>query len=120
MVKVEMSLSEDKKSLVFKVKGHAGQAEPGKDIVCAVVSGYTHQLGQIALNMYKAGKLAKKPTHSLAPGDATIVVKPKKDYYGEAVIRFDDVAVGFCLLAHNYPQYVQFKVIDTTYESVNI
>ena len=96
-------------SISLKLKGHAGAAEPGQDIVCASASILAYTVAQALEFMHSKGDLRKKPRIEFAGGDATIVAKPKGDSYAEALHTFFVAQVGFSLLAHNYPQYVELK-----------
>ena len=96
-------------SISLKVRGHAGAAEKGNDIVCASSSILAYTVAQAMEYMYAEGGLRKKPRIEFADGDATIVAKPKDDSYAEALHTFFVAQVGYSLLAHNYPQYVELK-----------
>ena len=96
-------------SISLKVRGHAGAAEKGNDIVCASSSILAYTVAQAMEYMYAEGGLRKKPRIEFADGDATIVAKPKDDSYAEALHTFFVAQVGYSLLAHNYPQYVGLK-----------
>ena len=92
--------------LSLTVTGHAGAAEKGQDIVCASASILTYTVAQIAQFMYKQKQLKKRPRIKIESGDAHVVVKPKDDFYAEAMHTFFVAQVGYSLLAHNYPDYV--------------
>ena len=96
-------------SISLKVRGHAEAAEKGRDIICASASVLAYTVAQAMEHMYAEGGLRKKPRIEFAGGDATIVAKPKDDSYAEALHTFFVVQVGYSLLAHNYPQYVELK-----------
>lgn len=96
-------------SISLKIKGHAGAAEKGNDIICASATTLAYTVAQAMEYMYAEGGLRKKPRIEFADGDATIVAKPKDDSYGEALHTFFVAQVGYSLLAHNYPQYVELK-----------
>ena len=95
--------------MILTVKGHAGQAEIGKDLVCASVSILIYTMAQVMDTMHRGGKLKKKPTIRLDAGDAVVVCKPNKAYYKEAFHAFSVVQEGYVLLARDYPQYVELK-----------
>ena len=78
--------------------------------MCASVSILTYTLAQTLLFMYEEGRLIDKPVVDMDSGDAHIVCRPKDDYYGEALHTFFVAKVGYNLLAHNYPQYVDIKM----------
>ena len=55
------------------------------------------------------GDLIEPPTIDLESGDATIVCRAKDDYlFSEMMQDFFVIRTGYLLLAHNYPQFVEF------------
>lgn len=107
MVKARFEITEDGKSIVLNVKGHAESGEIGHDIVCASVSILTYTVGQIVKDMQTQGRLKKKPTIRLDSGDACITCKPNRAFFDEALMAFSVAQVGFNLLSHNYPNFVE-------------
>ena len=106
MVKAEFFTNKESGSITLKLTGHAGQAENGKDIVCAAASILAYTVAQTLQFMYEEGNLKKKPHIKLEEGDTIIVAKPNDDTYAETLHTFFVAQVGYHLLAHNYPQYV--------------
>ncbi len=92
------------------VKGHAGQAEVGKDIVCASASILAYTLAQIVHSLRH--RLEGEPTINLVSGDTTISCKCKNyRTYVKVLSAFNYTETGFTLLAHNYPQFVELKML---------
>lgn len=111
MIKVKYTYDKDKRECSLLVKGHAGQAEIGKDIVCASASILAYTIAQVIKLMDGNGDLAEPPTLELNGGDANIVCRAKDDnLYADLVEDFYVIRTGYVLLAHNYPQYVE--IID--------
>ena len=110
MIKVTFSHEKDIGVIALKVKGHAGQAEKGNDIVCSAASILTYTIAQYLKYVYKQGGLQKKPVIKLNDGDSLIVAKPTEEYEGEVLNAFFVAEVGYSLLAHNYPQYVELNM----------
>jgi len=106
---ITAEFSAENKCVRLTMKGHAGQAEKGRDIICASASMLAYTLAQTAIFMHAEGKLRKKPKIRLESGDANIVVKATDDAYAEALHSFLVVQNGFGLLAKNYPQFVQVR-----------
>lgn len=106
MIRVRFETTEDKKSIILSLRGHAGQAEKGKDIVCASASILAYTVAQVVTDLRERGKLKKKPTINLADGDISIVCKPTKDAYAQAMHTYAIAQVGYALLANTYPEYV--------------
>ena len=107
MICVRFEHGKDNKSIILRLSGHAGQAEIGKDIVCSSASILAYTVAQVVTNMYEEGKLKKKPTIRLESGNIAVVCKPTKDAYARAMHTYSIIQVGYALLAHTYPEYVQ-------------
>ena len=113
MIKVKYTYDRDKRECSLLVEGHAGQAEVGKDIVCASASILAYTIAQIIKGMEHHGDLVEPPTLDLESGDAIIVCRAKDDYlFSEMMQDFFVIRTGYQLLAHNYPQYVQIITDD--------
>ncbi len=106
MLKAKFSMNEETGLITLKVKGHANQAEKGKDIVCASATILSYTVAQIMKNINSRGGLKKPPTVKLSDGRALISCHPTEDSYEEVLHTFLVAQVGFGLLAHNYPKYV--------------
>lgn len=106
MVKAEFRKDDGCGVISLTVKGHAGAAEAGRDLVCASASILIYTAAQVAWQMYRQRRLKKRPRICLDSGDAHVVVKPKGDAFDEAIHNFSVVQVGFSLLAANYPDFV--------------
>lgn len=100
----------DKNTLVFTCEGHARQAKKGQDIVCASASILAYTLAQSIIFLQNKGKFKGKPRVMLKDGNAHISCRPKKDDFAEVLHTFFVVQVGYSLLAHNYPQYVDLTM----------
>ena len=97
----------------MSVKGHAGQAPIGHDLICAAISILTHTAAQIVQTMNENGRLARPPTVRLGRGDAQISCQSDSDeYYDEAYKAYTVIQTGCSLLAANYPEYVTLKMFD--------
>ncbi len=109
MIKVTYSKDRDKRECFLRVNGHAGQAEIGKDIVCASASILTYTVAKEIKDMELRGQLAQTPRIELESGDAVIECKAASaDAYEEILHTFYVVCIGYRLLAQNYPQYVEY------------
>lgn len=110
MTQVRFDFTEDRKSLILTVKGHAGADEPGKDTICSAATILAYTLAQVVKTMREEDKLRKEPTIRLDPGDCCIVCKPKRQYYDEVLIVYSVIQSGYNLLAHNFPDNVSVKL----------
>ena len=109
MIRAAFYTDKSSGSITLKLTGHAGAANKGQDIVCSAASILAYTVAQTMEYMHAEGGLRKKPRIEFADGDATIVAKPKDDSYAEALHTFFVAQVGYSLLAHNYPQFVELK-----------
>lgn len=107
MIKTRFEITENGRTLILNLKGHAGAADAGKDIVCASASILAYTVAQEVTDMYNKGRLKKKPNIRLDEGDATITCKPVKTSMTEALHVFKVAQTGFRLLANSFPDYVQ-------------
>lgn len=109
MITAEFTTHKDAGSISLRMTGHAGAAAAGSDIVCAAASILAYTVAQTLQFMDEQGDLQKKPRIQLNEGDTILVAKPKPESYAEVLHTFFVVQVGFHLLSHNYPQYVELK-----------
>ena len=113
MIKVKFAYDKDRQECSLLVKGHAGQADKGYDIVCASASILAYTIAQVIKSMDHHGDLVDSPTLDLNDGDATIVCRAEDDFiFSEMMQDFFVIRTGYAILAHNYPQYVQLITDD--------
>ena len=111
MIKVKVEKSEDGKTLILTLEGHAGQAEVGKDIVCSAASILAYSTAQMVTKMQEEGKLKKRPHIRLEEGNATITCKPSKGHYAEALHIYSFAQTGYELLQNSFPENVQISLV---------
>ena len=95
--------------LSLRIEGHAGYAEEGKDIVCASASILAHTVAHKVGLLDRFGAFKEPATIKLESGDTEITcVPPDSDllYHSLRGI-YEFAGTGLCLLAQNYPQYVE-------------
>jgi uncharacterized protein YsxB (DUF464 family) len=110
MIKASFTHQKETGIIALEVKGHAGQAEKGQDIVCSAASILSYTIAQYLKYVEKRRGLKKQPRIVFKDGGALIVAKPTKDYEAEVLNAFFVAEVGYSLLAQNYPQYVELKM----------
>lgn len=103
--------------LTLELDGHAGQADIGKDIVCASCSILAYTVAQIVKDCEVCDKLKTYPTIVLEKGEAVVSCEPKEEAYAEVQYAFYVAKVGYTLLAYNYPQFVEVKIIGQPTEA---
>lgn len=91
------------------VKGHAGTAPAGQDLVCAAVSTLTYTLAENVAQLHRLGKVAE-PEIRLENGDAEISCVPSGAYKNIVRAFFEAVCIGFALLEEKYPDVISYHV----------
>ena len=104
---IQARFEKDGKNIIMTVRGHAGQAESGQDIVCSAASILAYTVAQMVSKMRDDGKLKKAPTIRMESGDTAITCKPTKQYFTEALHTYTVAQTGYELLAHSYGDYVR-------------
>lgn len=92
---IEISKSGDR----ITIQGHAGYAEPGKDIVCAAIS----TLSQVFVASVEELTAAKIKTAQTG-GYMEIVIEESTE---RAQVLLDSFLVGCRMIADEYPEYVR-------------
>ena len=111
MLKVTFEQKDSK--LALKLKGHAGQADIGHDIVCASCSILAYTVAQFVKEAEASGYLKSPAEIKLESGDSVISCKPTDDMLIDMQNIYLFAEKGYHLLAHNYPQFVDLKQFDT-------
>ena len=114
MITVNVSIDRDKRECSLTVKGHAGQADIGKDIICASASILAFTAAQVLKIMdEEGGEFSQHPTLDLQNGDTAVSCCADDDTtFLQVAQTFFTIAMGYKLLAHNYPQYVEVTYSD--------
>ena len=97
----------DTNRITLKIQGHAEQADIGQDIVCASCSILAYTVAQLVKNAEALGDLKTPAKIQLEKGDAIISCKPTNEAYETILGIFMFAEVGYKLLAHNYPKFVE-------------
>ena len=109
MVKIHFWQEKDKGSIHLKVKGHAGTAPKGEDLVCASATMLVYTVAQALSFMHEQGQLEEKPHIKIREGKAVVVARPKDEFFAEALHTFWVAQCGAHLLAKNYPEAVSLN-----------
>jgi uncharacterized protein YsxB (DUF464 family) len=110
---LKVSFEQEGGKLSLKLEGHAGQADVGQDIVCASASILAYTVAQFVKDAFAMGSLKAPPEIKLENGDAVISCEPTDVILYEMQDCYMFAEVGYTLLAHNYPQYVELKPFGT-------
>ncbi len=104
MIKATIINEGERLSLI--VKGHAGYAEEGRDIICASASILANTVAHKVDLLNRLGAL-KECVIKLESGDTEISCVPIDSVYKPLQSAYSFAGTGFCLLAESYPQYVE-------------
>ena len=108
---IRVTLTGEGNKLSLRLKGHAGYAEIGKDIICASASILVYTTAQLIFEMEAQGYLAKSPTVKLCEGDALVEAECKDvtaKAVAERIMHFAEA--GYSLLQNTYPEYIKFVI----------
>lgn len=111
MLKVTFEQKDNK--LTLTLKGHAGQADIGHDIVCASASILAYTVAQFVKEAEGSRCLKSPAVIKMGSGDSIISCKPTDDMLVDMQNIYLFAEKGYHLLAHNYPQFVELKQFDT-------
>lgn len=92
---IEISKSGDR----ITIQGHAGYAEPGKDIVCAAISTLT-QVFIASVEELTAARIK----YAVSGGEADIDLQESTE---RAQVLLDSFLLGCQMVADEYPEYVR-------------
>lgn len=93
----------------LSVRGHAGSADKGEDLICSAASILVHTLAANVEHMQEAG-IVTKVTKDIRDGDAVIGCVAAKGYGSTVASTYQSVCVGFEILASKFPEYISFKI----------
>ena len=85
----------------IEINGHAGYAEPGKDIVCAGVTTLTQTLIRSLENLTR-----DKFEYEISPGRADIQYGNLSE---EGKLLVDSFFIGICQIAEEFPEYIRIE-----------
>lgn len=85
----------------IEISGHAGYAEPGKDIVCAGVTALTQTLIQSIENLTD-----DEIEYRISPGKVEVEYRNLSEKSKTLV---DSFFIGICLIAEEFPEYVKVR-----------
>ena len=96
-------------SIHMTLKGHAGAAPKGEDLVCSAATMLAYTVAQAVQFLNEQGMLKKKPKIHITDGSTTIIATPTEDGYAPVLHTFWVAQCGIHVLQHNYPQYVELE-----------
>ena len=96
-------------SIHMSIKGHAGTAPKGEDLICSAATMLAYTVAQAVQFMHEQGKLKTKPKIHIKDGEATIIATPTEEAYAEILLTFWVAQCGIHVLVHNYPQNVKLE-----------
>ena len=109
MVKAVFKVNEETGEIALTVKGHAGYAGVGYDIVCASATILAYTIAQNITTMHEVGRLKEEPKITLEEGNILVSCIPTEEAFEEAFHAYIVVLGGYMILAKNYKKYVRCK-----------
>lgn len=110
MIKAIFDLNPNTNYIKLTVKGHAGYAEIGKDIVCSAATILADTVAQIVLDLDRRGLLKQKPRIKREKGNMLIACRPVDDAFDEAIHTYLVVQTGFKILNYEFKDFVDVKL----------
>lgn len=111
MTEVKFHYDNSRGCIKLRIRGHAGSAPRGEDLVCAGVSALALTAGQCAALLYERGLLKRDPMIRLHSGDAIVALTPKKEALAEVIMCFWTVQCGMYALQQQYPEYIKLTAV---------
>ena len=102
MTKAKITYDGDR--IDFAGVGHAGYAEPGKDIVCASISTVCYMLARQAERMYDRQQLMEWPAVTIRDGEFFVTIRPRERSFDVAVQLMGIVTDALEMIAEQYPE----------------
>ncbi len=93
----------------LSMKGHAGSAEHGHDLVCAAASILAITLANAVLNMAECGQV-RDPKVELEAGMGDVSCRTIHKYEAPVTLIFDTICAGFELLASEHPDNIHYEL----------
>lgn len=88
------------------IRGHAGQAVCGHDLVCAGASVLIYALAEY---LNSNAQKCKKLDVSLKSGQGRIIAIPFEEHASEVLSAFETAVHGYMHLAQGYPDYIRLS-----------
>lgn len=112
MIYVRLVSKGEDEFFAFESSGHAGNAEYGKDIVCAAVTALL-RTGVLTLqNAYKCGSFEVEIEAEGAGSLSASVVKSGKKDAERLRFLFEFLAVGLLSIEEDYPDCLTVKILN--------
>ena len=109
MVKIHFWQEKDNGTSHLKVQGHANTAPAGQDLVCSAATMLVYTVAQSMQFMWEIGQLEEKPKVKIRNGKASVIARPKKKFYADALHAFWTAQCGAHVLSCNYPEAVSLN-----------
>lgn len=104
---IKAKLHRTHECFIMRIEGHAGYAASGSDIVCAAASMLCGALEQVLVQE----KVDERCSYfsDIECGRFCAAFQAREGHEERVLAIYDTIAAGFMLLAHNYPDCVQFE-----------
>lgn len=109
MIQIRFSFREPEGGVRLTLRGHAGFAPKGRDLVCAGASTLVYTLAEALERMYIQGMLRKCPRMEIREGRADLEALPKPEYVQEILLVFWVIEAGLHNLGMQFPGCIQVE-----------
>ena len=109
MITVRFYCKPNQGSIHMTMKGHAGAAPKGEDLVCSAATMLAYTVAQAVQFLNEQGMLKMKPKISIKDGEATVIATPTEEGYAMTLHTFWVAQCGIHVLQHNYPNHVKLE-----------
>lgn len=106
---ITVDFTHKKNSFCLQVYGHARSAPKGEDLVCCAASTLIYTAAQNSMWLYEQGALRQFPDSVLVSGNGQVSVIATTETKKQVEQMFRTIAVGFDMLARQYPDYLKFR-----------
>jgi uncharacterized protein YsxB (DUF464 family) len=111
MITAEFIRDREKRTLTMTVRGHAGTAPAGEDLVCAGASTAAYAYAECVEQMAAAGYLRREFSIHVNEGFLQVEAAPKPEHMDKVLQALWQAQVAFQLLAANAPEAVYVKSV---------
>ena len=106
---ITVNFTHTRRAFCLQVYGHARTAPKGEDLVCCAASTLIYTAAQNAMRLYEQGALRQFPDTVLVSGNGQVAVVATAESQEQVGQVFQTIAVGFDMLARQYPDYVKYR-----------
>ena len=107
MIDIKFSRNKSLSTIKLTIKGHAGAADKGNDLICSAVSFAAYCISKNISDLYEVGAFKKEPKIELEEGNAVIACTPTAQAYRDVYMIYLVMQTGLELYAQRFPEYIK-------------